>query len=329
MSDQHQEPLSLGATFTEHVSLIHQELGQILSLIHDSNERLRHAFNGLNSDVSTQHDMIGSLVASIGSTEEDGASKSFERFTSETDVILNYFVDFVVRTSRDSMELLERIEAMAEQMASITRHLRDIERISDQTNLLSLNASIEAFRAGEAGLGFAVVADEVRGLARRTQEFCSQIGQLVLNGSDIIGEARSSIEKIASKDMNFAIEAKGRVSEMIDELKDLNQVVEDRVTEVGRVTQSIDQNVGQAVTALQYEDLARQLGERMNLQLDTLTDLVREVFAEVDSGECTSPKLKEIVERLRGQLQDGNELQDSQRVPVNQESMDVGDIELF
>ncbi len=321
--------IDLQGVFADHVRLIGNELSQILSLVDDSSRKLRSSFEGLDADVGAQHRAIQELISNVKSDDESGAAQSFQRFSDETDQVLGYLVDFVVQTSRDSMELLDRIERMAGQMDSITKHLRDIEKISNQTNLLSLNAAIEASRAGEAGRGFAVVADEVRLLAQRTQDFCSRIGQLVHNGTEIITGARSSIEKTASNDMNFAIEAKGRVSGMIDELKVINDKIEVSLGDVGERTRSIQQNIGLAVTALQYEDLARQLGERMDLQLDTLVELLGELFLEVRSGSEMSPRLRELAEKLEAELRDNGTVEDVQRSPVNQSNMDTGDIELF
>ena len=317
----------LTRTFKKQIELVDSEIRQVIRLVTDANGKIHDSFSDLNDNVREQEQVIRTLVSHIGSEGGD-ATRDFRVFARETDEVLQYFVDYVIQTSRDSMDLVNRIETMADKMAAITKLLKDVGRISDQTNLLSLNASIEAARAGEAGKGFAVVADEVRSLARRTQDFCAQIGQVVSSGNCIINEARESIEQIASKDMSFAIDAKGRVSEVISELTGLNDFISVQIQHVGSLTGAIRTNVGTAIQAMHSEELARQHGEKMKRQLDAISEFVAGVCREIEAEGC-SPSLQEAVERLRDDLAIDREVEESPQASVRPHSMKPGEIELL
>ena len=310
------------------------ELIQIRTLVSDSVSTLQSSFHGINHHSQDQLNMVQGMISNIsGSLVEESNNKiSFKEFADETDKVLRYFVEHVIAISHSTMHMVERIEDIASQMDKADDLLSDVKIIADQTNLLALNAAIEAARAGDAGRGFAVVADEVRKLSQRSNRFSDEIRKVIVDSRENIKDARDSVGEVASKDMNFAIQSKARVDEMILHLTKLNDSIATNLSNISDISKGINQMVGNSVRSLQYEDIVRQLVGYSEVHLGRIEQVMVSMHAGVNEltndPEISDKKYIGGFKELRKKLQ-SEFTQEKAHKPVDQTSMEEGEIELF
>ena len=142
----------------------------------------------------------------------------------------------IVSLSQGIQEVSDVINNVGEKTSSIGSVLDVIKDIADQTNLLALNAAIEAARAGEQGRGFAVVADEVRNLANRTQQSTNEIQEVI---TSLQHEANSSMEmmQMNREASNVTMENAKRAQASLSEISSSITVIEDMNTQIATATE--------------------------------------------------------------------------------------------
>ena len=143
----------------------------------------------------------------------------------------------------------EQVNSLSEQSKKINSVLSVIGGIAEQTNLLALNAAIEAARAGEQGRGFAVVADEVRSLASRTQDSTLEINEMLSELHNLVTAAVGAMQA-SQQSCNRSVESSRAISESlgavttsVTTINDMSTQIATAATEQSSVTEEINRNV--------------------------------------------------------------------------------------
>ena len=271
------------------VSEVERQAGQVESVSAQSNQavagqrsQIEQVATAMNQMSATSQEVARSAAAAVSSAHSVNDETISGRGLVESQQ------DSIARLASEIDQSVRVINQLASDSQSISRVLEVIKSIAEQTNLLALNAAIEAARAGEQGRGFAVVADEVRTLAKRTQQSTEEIEEMI---DKLHGGVGAAVKAMGSSHAmaNGTVDQSEKVQQALENILgavgmivDQNQQIAAAVEQQTAVAHDIDQNIVEinragertAEGAHQTEDASRQLSAQV-VQLKQLIGAFR------------------------------------------------------
>ncbi|MEG6550070.1 methyl-accepting chemotaxis protein [Desulfocurvibacter africanus] len=242
-------------------------------------------------EAATAMEQMNSSVTEVASNASDAASGADKAQNKAKDgaLIVEEAIKAIFEVRKQTQNMKTSLAGLGKQAESIGTIMNVIEDIADQTNLLALNAAIEAARAGEAGRGFAVVADEVRKLAEKTMHATKEVGQAI---AAIQQGTQGSIGAMdaASK----TVEGSTMLAEKAGEsLKEIVSLVESTAVKVGSIATASEEQSAAS------EQISRSIGEVRRISSETAQAMEQSSKAIADLA-ALSLNLKNIIQSMQG-----------------------------
>ncbi|MFN2269003.1 MAG: methyl-accepting chemotaxis protein [Desulfonatronovibrio sp.] len=226
-------------------------------------------------------------VAKNASSAAQGSDQAKEKARKGSDVVTNA-VSAINQVHEQTGKMKSGLDQLGSQAEQIGKIMTVIEDIADQTNLLALNAAIEAARAGEAGRGFAVVADEVRKLAEKTMNATKEVGQSI---ASIQEGTRSNIEGM-DKASQLVEEATSLANESGDVLKEIVGLVDEAADQVRSIATATEEQSAAS------EEVNRSIDDINRISAET-SDVMNQSAQAIGDLAKLATELRTMIEKLK------------------------------
>ncbi|WP_394182775.1 methyl-accepting chemotaxis protein [Marinomonas posidonica] len=276
------------------ISSIHQQanaLGKVTSQLNDAASKTTDITGSLSnasaSIVSAGHqmDMSNQQMAEVAREAANEANNS-SSLTENGITAVNKSHSAVTELVSDIELALGRSDELQKSSESIASVLEVIRNIAEQTNLLALNAAIEAARAGEQGRGFAVVADEVRTLATRTQDSTNEIEAMIEQLKVNVAESSKAIQN-SRNNADFTVNNFGDVTKAFQDLQESFAKVQEMAAQTAQATQeqsTVANDINQNMLSLKEQtDSVQAVSDTIKKQSSDISDLYKALDKQVGS----------------------------------------------
>jgi len=242
----------------------------------ESAQSLIQTQNDITAQVATAMEEMTSQIKEVSdnANSAEQAANDARNNTSDGKDIISSTINQMQTLSANIDDVSQVVASLASESDNIGSVLDVIRGIAEQTNLLALNAAIEAARAGEQGRGFAVVADEVRTLANRTEQSTNEIQQMIQKLQHGAQEAVSAVK--VSQDISMqTVDQTTKADDSLTEIDRLMEVISDMNTQIARATEQ-----------------QSQAADEVNLRINDLAGMTDESLSTTEQLASTSLELK-------------------------------------
>jgi len=273
--------LGLNDVQSKILDVIMSEVGEVRSDIERNFEALTRNFTEMAVISQNQTQTVSELADQAQTIRIDQQEVTVNEVAETLEHALGEFIEKIIFMSSRSVNMVYTLNDVIDEIKNVEKTIRTIETINAQTNILAINAKIEAAHAGEAGAGFSVVADEVRELAKNISTMSNDLKSRLSKISDGLNSGYELLKEIAEVDtsgQNLSVHK--NISNITRAMIDQSVSVKTILDHSAEASQKISEQLHDSIIRMQFQDHATQRLDSSVKAMSTIVNALRKVDTE-------------------------------------------------